>query len=129
MRISRQLSPVQITIDQKQPEDMQYFNYLGNMITNDARRIHEIKPRITRANAAFNKKKPFPCSKLDWNLRQNLAKCYIWATTLYGAEILTRWKVDKKCLERSEMCCWSSMEKIRWTDRLRNEDELYRGKE
>jgi hypothetical protein len=42
MRISSQLSPVQIMIDQKQQENMEYFNYLGYTITNDARSTHEI---------------------------------------------------------------------------------------
>jgi hypothetical protein len=37
MRISRQPFPIQIMIDQKQPDNVEYFNYLGNMITNDAR--------------------------------------------------------------------------------------------
>jgi hypothetical protein len=32
-RISGQPSPVQIMIDQKQPENVEYFNYLGSMIT------------------------------------------------------------------------------------------------
>jgi hypothetical protein len=30
-------------------------------------------------------------------------------------------KVDQKYLESSEMWCWRRMEKIRWTDRVRNE--------
>jgi hypothetical protein len=36
MRISRQPSPVQIMIDQRQAENVEYFNYLDTMI-NDAR--------------------------------------------------------------------------------------------
>ena len=36
VRISRQPSPIQIMIDQKQPEKVEYFSYLGSMITNDA---------------------------------------------------------------------------------------------
>jgi hypothetical protein len=36
MRISRQPSPIQIMINQKQLENVEYFNYLGSMITNDA---------------------------------------------------------------------------------------------
>ena len=55
MRISRQPSPVQILIDQKQLENVEYFNYLSSMITNDARCTHEIKYRIAVAKAAFNK--------------------------------------------------------------------------
>jgi hypothetical protein len=37
MRISRQLSQIQIMIDHKQPENVDYVNCLGCMITNDAR--------------------------------------------------------------------------------------------
>jgi len=35
---------------------MEYFNCLGRIITNDARRTREIKTRIAVAKAAFNKK-------------------------------------------------------------------------
>ena len=54
MRISRQPPPVQMT-DQKQLDNVKYFNYLGSMITNDARCTHEIKSRIVMAKAAFTK--------------------------------------------------------------------------
>jgi hypothetical protein len=38
-------------------ENVDDFNYLGSMITNDARCAPEIKARIAIAKAAFNKKK------------------------------------------------------------------------
>jgi hypothetical protein len=56
-------------IDQKQLENVEYFSYLGSMITNDARCTREIKSRIAIAKAAFNKKKKLFTSKLDLNLR------------------------------------------------------------
>jgi hypothetical protein len=59
MRISRQPYPTQIMIDQKQLENVEYFNYLGSMITNAARCTREIKSRIAVAKAAFNKKTLF----------------------------------------------------------------------
>ena len=37
--------------------------------------------------------------------------------------------VDQKHLERFEMWCWRGMEKISWTDHVRNEDVLLRVKE
>jgi hypothetical protein len=37
MRISWQLSSIQIMTDQNQLEDVECFNYLSSMITNDAR--------------------------------------------------------------------------------------------
>ena len=64
MGISRQQSCMQIMIDQKQPENVEYFNNLRSMITNDARCTREIKFRIARGKAAFNKKSLFT-SKLD----------------------------------------------------------------
>jgi hypothetical protein len=65
MRISRQPSPVKIIIDQKLLENVEYFNYMGSMITNDARCTCEIISRIAMAKAAFNKKKNLLTSKLD----------------------------------------------------------------
>ena len=38
-------------------------------------------------------------------------------------------KVDQKYLESFEMWCWKRMEKISWTDRVRNEEVLHRVKE
>jgi hypothetical protein len=86
MRISRQPSPIEIMIDKKQPEKVAYFNYSGNMITNDVRYTSEIKSRSALAKAAFNKKNTLFTRKLDLNLRKKLVKCYIWSTALYGAE-------------------------------------------
>jgi hypothetical protein len=59
MGISRQPSPMEIMIDQKQLENVEYLNYLGSMITNDARCTCEIKSRIASKKAALNKKKKF----------------------------------------------------------------------
>jgi hypothetical protein len=75
LRISRQPSLIKIMIDKKQLENVEYFNYLGSMITNDARCTREIKSRIAMAKAAFNKKKNLFTSKLDLSLREKLVKC------------------------------------------------------
>ena len=44
----------------------------------------------------------------------------------YGAETWTLRAADKKYLESFEMWCWRRMEKISWTDHVRNEDMLLR---
>jgi hypothetical protein len=69
MRISKQPSPIKMMIAQKQLENVEYFNYFGSMITNDARCIREIKSSISMGKASFNKKTLFT-SKLDLNLRK-----------------------------------------------------------
>jgi hypothetical protein len=56
MRILRELSPLQIVIDQKRLENVEYFNYLGSMIT---RCIREIKSKIIMTKAAFKMTKTF----------------------------------------------------------------------
>jgi len=63
---------------------------------------------------------------LDLNLRKKLVKCYTWSMALYGAETWTLRAADQKHLERFEMWCWRRMEKISWTDHVRNEDVLLR---
>jgi len=67
------------------------------------------------AKAAFNKK-----------LRKKLLKHYIWSIDLYGAETWRLRAVDQKHLEIFEMWCWRRMEKIIWTDHVRNEEVLLR---
>jgi hypothetical protein len=54
---------------------------------------------------------------------------YTFSIALYGAERWTLRKIDQKYLESFEMWCWRRMEKISWTDRVRNEDVLHRVKE
>jgi hypothetical protein len=49
--------------------------------------------------------------------------------TFYGAENLTLRKVDQKYLESFEMWCRRRMEKISWTDCVRNEEILHRVRE
>ena len=56
----------------------------------------------------------------------HLVKCYIWSMALYGAETWTLWAADQKCLESFEMWCWGRMEKVSWTDHVRNEEVLLR---
>jgi len=68
-------------------------------------------------------------STLDLGLRKKLVKCYIWSIALYGAETWTLQAVDQKHLESFEMWCWRRMEKISWTDHVRNEEVLLRVKE
>jgi hypothetical protein len=79
--------------------------------------------------AAFNKKRALFTSTLDLELRKKLLKCFIWSIALYGAETWTLRAVDQKQLESFEMWCWRRIEKISWTDRVRNEEVLLRVKE
>jgi hypothetical protein len=81
------------------------------------------------AKAAFNKKRTLFTSTLNLKLRKKLVKCYVWSIALYGAETWKLRAMDRKRLGRFEMWCWSRMEKISWTDHVRNEEVLLGVKE
>ena len=51
-------------------------------------------------------------------VRNKLVACYIWSTALYGGETDTS-EGRSEYFESFKMWCW--MEKIYWTDRVRNE--------
>jgi hypothetical protein len=53
-------------------------------------------------------------------LSKKLVECYIWSIALYGAGTWTLRRVDQKHLVSFEMWCCRRMEKISWTDRVRN---------
>ena len=108
-------------INQTQLESVECFKYLGIMLTHDEKCTCEIKRRIATAKAAFNNKKNLFTSTLDLELRKKLVKCYIWSIALYGGETWKLRAVDQKHLESFEMWCWRRMEKISWTDHVRNE--------
>ena len=81
------------------------------------------------AKVSFNRKKTLFTSKLELNLRKKLVKCYIWSIALYGAETGTFRNIDQKYVGSFEMWRWRRLEKISWTDRVRNEKVLHRVKE
>jgi hypothetical protein len=99
------------------------------MVTNDAKCTREIIARIAIAKPSFNKNRALFTSKLELNLRKKPVKCYIWNIALCGAETWTLRKVDQKYLESFEMWCWRMMEKVSWTDRVRNEVLKSQGRE
>jgi hypothetical protein len=94
MRISEQPFLIKIIINQKQLENVEFFKYLGSILTNDGRCTCEIKCRIAIAKAAFNKKRTLFTITLDLELRKKLVNCYFRSIALYVAEIWTIRAVD-----------------------------------
>jgi hypothetical protein len=80
------------------------------------------------AKATFNDKMHLFASKLDLNLRKKPVKCHPCSKDFDGAKMSIPRKVDRKYLEW-KMWCWRGVEKISWTDRVRNEEVLRSVKE
>jgi hypothetical protein len=128
MIIAKQPSQIQIMVDQKRVENLEYFSHVGSMITNYARCTREIKSKIAMAKTAFSKKIIFT-NKFDLNVRRELVKCYIRSIAFYGFKTWTLRKIYQKYLGSLAMWCWTGMEELSWTERVGNEAVLHRVKE
>ena len=115
-------------IDQKQLENVEYFNHLGRLIINDARWTREIKSRSTTSKIACSKDKNFFTNKLDLNLRKKSAMRCLCNIPLYGAETWIVRKVDQKYLGNCEMWYCRRTE-ISRTYCFKNEEVVHRVKE
>ncbi|KAJ4432027.1 hypothetical protein ANN_20641 [Periplaneta americana] len=58
--------------------------------------------------------------------RKRLVKCFVRIVALYEAETWTMQRSEKKRLEVREMWIWRRMERVKSTDRIRNEFVLER---
>ena len=106
-------------------ETVTSFNYLGSMITTDARSETEIKRRIGIAKNAFRHMQNLLTNrKLSIKTRKGLIKTHIWSTLLYGAESWTLSTGMRRKLEAMELWLWRRMMKIPWTARKTNEEVL-----
>jgi hypothetical protein len=95
------------------------------MITNDARCTSQIEPSIAMAEVAFNQEENSFHQQTEVNLTKKVVNCYTWSTALYASEMLTHRKVYAKDLKCFQMWCWRRMEKISWTNRVRNVELLH----
>ncbi|KAJ4438008.1 hypothetical protein ANN_13947 [Periplaneta americana] len=66
------------------------------------------------------------CGPLEKELRNRLVKCFVWSVELYGTETWTLRQNEEKRIEAFEMWIWRRMERVKWTDRVKNEAVLER---
>ncbi|KAJ4435683.1 hypothetical protein ANN_18299 [Periplaneta americana] len=78
------------------------------------------------AKEAFNRKWSIFYRPLEKELKKILVKCFAWSVALYGAETWILRQSEEKRLEAFEMWIWRRMERVKWTDRIRNEAVLER---
>ena len=78
----------------------------------------KIKMRIAIVKEAFNRKISLLTSKLNIELKEKLVRFYVWSIALYGSLR----KLERNYLETFEIWCWRRMEKIKWPEKVTNED-------
>lgn len=72
-KISRQPSTLQVMRNKTQLKIVQYFKYLGSVITNYARSTRQIKSMFITVNATLNKETVF-ASKLNLQFNKETSK-------------------------------------------------------
>ena len=117
---------MQIKVNNREQKGVDHFKYLGSVLTRDGYCTREIEMRIVIAKESFNRKMSLLTSKLNIELKKKLVRCYVCSIALYGSETWTLKKLERKYLESFEMWCWRRMEKIKWSEKVTNEQVLDR---
>ena len=107
-------------------KEVDEFCYLGSKITSDGRSKEDIKCRLAQARKAFVKKRTLMTSNIDLDIRKSFLKVFVRSVALYGSETWTISGAERKRIEAFEMWCYRRMLKVRWVDRITNEEVLYR---
>uniref|UniRef100_A0A8D8UNP4 Craniofacial development protein 2 n=1 Tax=Cacopsylla melanoneura TaxID=428564 RepID=A0A8D8UNP4_9HEMI len=103
------------------------INYLGSFIHEDWDPQREIKIRIEKARSAFLKFKNLLCGhEIKLQLKIRMLRCYVFSVLLYGVESWTLTDTILKKIEAFEMWTYRRILKIKWTDKITNEEVLRR---
>ena len=124
----RNVSPkCKLEFDGIEIKQVNKFEYLGSLITSDAKSDQEIKRRIGIAKTAFTcMSNVLTARNINSQTKLRLIKCYIWSTMLYGCDTWTISEAMKKQLEAAEMWFLRRMMKVSWIKKVTNEDVLRR---
>ena len=118
---SAEMPDCHILIQQEPVKNVREFQYLGSILTTDARSTTEIKRRIGIAKTVFRRMKNLLTnSRLSVQTRVRAIKTYVWSTLLYGCKA---WIVSgemERRLEAMEMWCWRRMLRVGWVERRSN---------
>ena len=118
---SAEMPDCHLRIQQEPVKNVKEFQYLGSILTTDARCTTEIKRRIGIAKTAFRRMKNLLTnSRLSVQTRVRAIKTYVWSTLLYGCETWIVSREMERRLEAMEMWCWRRMLRVGWVERRSN---------
>lgn len=126
MVISKNKAPVcHLKIGQDLVEQVHTYIYLGTTVNDQWDSSDEVRSRIGKARAVFNKMgNLFKNHGLTMATKIRLLHCYVYSTLFYGAETWTLTEELSKRLEAFEMWLYRRILKVPWTDHVTNVDIL-----
>ena len=104
-------------------EEVTEFTYLGSIIDGKGGTEADIKARIGKARAAFTQlQKVWKASKVSVKTKIRLFNSNVKSVLMYGCETWTTTKGTIKKLQTFVNRCLRKILKIKWEDRVRNEE-------
>ncbi|KAG1714986.1 TBC1 domain family member 13 [Nymphon striatum] len=125
MKITRyQYEVINITLKGRKLEQVRQYKYLGSILDDEGKCTKDVKARIAMAKQAFMKRKELLIKNISLYLKKRLVKSLIWSVALYGSETWTIRVDERRKLEAFEMWVWRNILKIKWSDKISNENVL-----
>ena len=104
-------------------ENVEEFVYLGSLITWDNDCSKDIRTRIAKGKGMLeNLKTIWKDRNISYATKLSILKTCVFSTMLYGCETWTYKKADKDRILAFEMYCYRRVLRIRWMQKVKNEE-------
>ena len=115
-----------IMINGSDLEQVTQYKYLGSWITEDEKCDADVKTRLAMAKDAFWKHKQLMRGNINLRVKKRILQCYVFPVLKYSYESWTLNKDLLRHINAFEQWCCRRLLKIKWTDKISNEEVLLR---
>ena len=114
-----------VKINENEIEDVNTFTYLGGVVTSTGGCDEDITNRLGKAKAQFRRlRKIWSSSKFSIQTKVKLYNSLVLSVLTYGSETWKTTEHDKKKLDTFQNRCLRQMLRIRWPEKISNEELL-----
>lgn len=112
-----------VKINENEIEDVNTFTYLGGVVTSTGGCDEDITNRLGKAKAQFGRlRKIWSSSKFSIQTKVKLYNSLVLSVLTYGSETWKTTEHDKKKLDTFQNRCLRQMLRIRWPEKISNEE-------
>jgi len=115
-----------VMVDGNILEQVSQYKYLGSWVTEDGRCDLDVKTRIGMAKDAFWKHKQLLKGNINLQVKKRILQCYVFPVVKYSCESWTLNKDLSRRINALEQWCYRRLLKIKWIDKISNEEVLRR---
>ena len=119
-----------VTVEEKPIPQVESFTYLGSIIGSQGGTDSDVTARVGKARAAFSiLKNIWSSNEISTTTKVCIFNSNVKSILLYGSET---WRMTKRTLQKIQTfinCCLRRIFRIRWPDKIRNEELWQRGRQ